>query len=66
MPTPDSVPVIRDLHGLEEFQAVVELERAIWGYTDSGDLVTVPVFIIKNLLRTAGVTRERYFELLGQ
>lgn len=26
----------------------------------------VPVFIIKNLLRTAGVTRERYFELLGE
>ncbi len=24
----------------------------------------VPVFIIKNLLRTAGVERERYFELL--
>jgi predicted GNAT superfamily acetyltransferase len=38
--------MIRDLHSLEEFQAVVELERAIWGYTDSGDLVTVPVFII--------------------
>ncbi|MFP5235730.1 MAG: type II toxin-antitoxin system HicA family toxin [Acidobacteriota bacterium] len=24
----------------------------------------VPVFIIKNLLRTAGMTRDRYFELL--
>ncbi len=24
----------------------------------------VPVFIVKNLLRTAGMTRERYFELL--
>jgi hypothetical protein len=24
----------------------------------------IPVFIIKNLLRTAGMTRERYFELL--
>ncbi len=24
----------------------------------------VPVFIIKNLLRTADMTRERYFELL--
>ena len=46
MPTPDTAPVIRDLHELEEFQAVVELERAIWGYTDSADLVTVPVFII--------------------
>jgi predicted RNA binding protein YcfA (HicA-like mRNA interferase family) len=26
----------------------------------------VPVFIIKNNLRTAGITRELYFELLGQ
>ena len=25
----------------------------------------VPVFIIKNLLRTAGMGRERYFELLA-
>ena len=25
----------------------------------------VPVFIIKNLLRTAGMTRERHFDLLG-
>lgn len=46
MPTPDSLPQIRDLHGIDDYQAVVELERAIWGYTDSADLVTVPVFII--------------------
>ncbi|MEK7532136.1 MAG: type II toxin-antitoxin system HicA family toxin [Patescibacteria group bacterium] len=26
----------------------------------------VPVFIIKNLLRTAGMSRERYFELLDK
>jgi len=26
----------------------------------------IPVFIIRNNLRTAGMTRERYFELLGQ
>ena len=26
----------------------------------------IPVFIIKNLLRTSGMTRERYFELLGR
>lgn len=25
----------------------------------------LPVFIIKNILRTAGISRERYFELLG-
>jgi predicted RNA binding protein YcfA (HicA-like mRNA interferase family) len=27
---------------------------------------TVPVFIIKNNLRTAGISRDRYLELLGQ
>jgi predicted RNA binding protein YcfA (HicA-like mRNA interferase family) len=26
----------------------------------------VPVFVIKNNLRTAGLCRERYFELLGR
>jgi predicted GNAT superfamily acetyltransferase len=37
---------IRDLHGLDDYRAVVELEREIWGYTDAGDIITVPVFII--------------------
>ena len=27
---------------------------------------SVPVFVIRNLLRTSGMTRERYFLLLGQ
>jgi predicted RNA binding protein YcfA (HicA-like mRNA interferase family) len=27
---------------------------------------SVPVFIIKNLLRTSGMSRERYFELLKE
>ena len=35
---------IRDLTTIDEFRQVVALERAIWGYTDIGDLVTVPVF----------------------
>ena len=26
----------------------------------------LPVFIVKNILRTAGITRERYFELLDR
>ena len=38
--------IIRDLHTLPEFRAAVDLEQQIWGYTDSSDLVTVPVFII--------------------
>jgi predicted GNAT superfamily acetyltransferase len=36
---------IRDLKTIDEFRQVVELEHAIWGYTDSADTVTVPVFI---------------------
>jgi len=36
---------IRDLTTIEEFRQVVALEQAIWGYTDLGDIVTVPVFI---------------------
>ena len=27
---------------------------------------SVPVFIIRNLLRTSGMSRDRYFALLGQ
>jgi predicted GNAT superfamily acetyltransferase len=37
---------LRDLHGLDDYRAVVALEQEIWGYTDLADLVTVPVFII--------------------
>lgn len=37
---------LRDLHTLDEYRQVVDLERTIWGYTDASDLVTVPVFII--------------------
>ncbi len=36
---------IRDLKTIEEFRQVVDLEQAIWGYTDSADVVTIPVFI---------------------
>ncbi len=27
---------------------------------------SIPVFVIKNNLRTAGISRERYLELLGK
>jgi predicted GNAT superfamily acetyltransferase len=36
---------IRDLTTIDEFRQVVALEQQIWGYTDPGDIVTVPVFI---------------------
>ena len=37
---------IRDLDSIDEYRQVVDLEHTIWGYTDSGDVVTVPMFII--------------------
>ena len=37
---------LRDLHSIDDFRRVVELEHEIWGYTDYADVVTVPVFII--------------------
>ena len=37
---------LRDLHGIDDYRAVVALEQEIWGYTDIADIVTVPVFII--------------------
>jgi len=36
---------IRDLTTIAEFRQVVDLERAIWGYTDNADMVGIPVFI---------------------
>jgi predicted GNAT superfamily acetyltransferase len=36
---------IRDLHTIEEFRQVVDLERDIWGYTDMADMVGVTVFL---------------------
>jgi predicted GNAT superfamily acetyltransferase len=36
---------IQDLDTIDHFRQVVALERAIWGYTEDTDLVTVPVFI---------------------
>jgi predicted GNAT superfamily acetyltransferase len=38
--------ILRDLHHIDEFRQVVDLERQIWEYTDSADVVSVPVFII--------------------
>jgi predicted GNAT superfamily acetyltransferase len=37
---------LRDLRGIDDYRAVVELEREIWAYTDWNDVITVPAFII--------------------
>jgi predicted GNAT superfamily acetyltransferase len=38
--------ILRDLHSIAEYQQVIDLELAIWGYTDMTDVVTLPIFII--------------------
>jgi predicted GNAT superfamily acetyltransferase len=42
--TPPDVQ-IRDLTTIDQFRQVLDLERAIWGYTDHADMVGIPVFI---------------------
>ena len=54
---------IRDLTTIDEFRQVVALEQAIWGYTDQGDLVTVPVFIFTV---HRGATLIGAFEMSGR
>ncbi len=49
--------IIRDLHTIDEFRQVVDLERAIWGYSDAADLVTVPVFIFT--MKRGGILHRR-------
>jgi predicted RNA binding protein YcfA (HicA-like mRNA interferase family) len=52
----------------------VRIEGDHFVYTKGGvlrpvvipDWPEVPVFIIRNNLRTAGISREEYFKLLGQ
>ena len=44
--TPAGTVTFRDLHTLEELRRVVELEKAVWEYTDSEDVVPVPILAI--------------------
>jgi predicted GNAT superfamily acetyltransferase len=39
---------IRRAQGLEDYQAVVELEKEVWGYTEMEDLAAVPMLMIAN------------------
>lgn len=41
-----SQTVLRDLHTIDEYRQVVEMQYKVWGFTDTNDIVTVPVFII--------------------
>jgi predicted GNAT superfamily acetyltransferase len=39
---------IRRAEGLEDYQAVVELQKQVWGYTEMDDLAAVPILMIAN------------------
>ncbi len=75
MPRPAPVPaaVLRRVFELAGFTCS-RIEGDHFVYTKSGigrplvipDWNPVPVFIIKNNLRTAGLSREEYFRLLDQ
>jgi predicted GNAT superfamily acetyltransferase len=39
---------IRRAQGLEDYRAVVELEKEVWGYTEKEDLAAVPILMIAN------------------
>jgi predicted GNAT superfamily acetyltransferase len=41
-----AMATLRDLHDIDDYRKVVDLETEIWGYTDMVDVVTLPVFII--------------------
>lgn len=36
----------RDLTSLEDFRAVVDLEKVVWGYSDAEDVVPVPILTV--------------------
>ena len=50
----------------EEGDHMVYIKRGVRRPVVIPKYSAVPVFVIKNNLRTAGMSRNRYFELLGQ
>ena len=49
---------IRRAQGVEDYQKVVELEKQVWGYTDSADLAAVPILMIANRFGGAVLVAE--------
>jgi predicted GNAT superfamily acetyltransferase len=50
--------IIRSLHTIPEFRAVMAVEREIWGYGDPEDAVGIPVFVIT--LKRGGILLGAY------
>ncbi len=39
---------IRRAHGIDDYKNIVELEKAVWGYTEPADIAAVPILMIAN------------------
>src|SRR5437660_10118772 len=50
--------LIRRARGVEDYQTIVELEKQVWGYTDSADLAAVPILMIANRFGGAVLVAE--------
>jgi predicted RNA binding protein YcfA (HicA-like mRNA interferase family) len=71
--SPVSYKILRKVFEADGFQCVrMEGDHMVFTRPDVARPIvvpkyaSVPVFIIKNNLRTAGISRDRYFELLSQ
>jgi predicted GNAT superfamily acetyltransferase len=49
---------LRDLHSLDQFRRVVELEKLVWGYADAEDVVPVPILAVT--VRRGGILIGAY------
>jgi len=49
---------IRRARGVDDYQAIVELEKQVWGYTDPADLAAVPILMIANRFGGAVLVAE--------
>jgi predicted GNAT superfamily acetyltransferase len=49
---------IRRAQGVEDYQRIVELEKEVWGYTDTADLAAVPILMIANRFGGAVLVAE--------
>ena len=49
---------IRRAQGLEDYQAIVELQKEVWGYTEMEDLAAVPILMIANRFGGAVLAAE--------
>lgn len=56
---------IRRASGIEDYEKIVDLEKAVWGYSDAGDLAAVPILMIANEFGGAVLVAEASGRMIG-